>query len=118
MSAVSQLISDITDKLDSICPDAPKFVLGDFNHCEFKKSLRTYDQYVTGPTTQRNTILDLCYGSISGAYKSQPLPPFGASYHSSVYLLPVYKPAFRRLEQEERTVNVWSGQHLLPPGML
>lgn len=63
---------------------------------------------MTCPTTHKNTILDLCYGSVSGAYKSLPMPSFGASYHSSVYLMPVYKPSFRRQEQEERTVKIWS----------
>lgn len=53
-------------------------------------------------------MLDLCYGSVSGAYKSLPMPSFGDSYHGSVYLMAVYKPFFRRLEREERTVKIWS----------
>ncbi|KAK0141137.1 hypothetical protein N1851_021878 [Merluccius polli] len=76
--------------------------------CNLKKALGTYEQYVTCPTTHKNTILDLCYGSVSGAYKSLPMTSFGASYHSSVYLMPVYKRSFRCLEQEERTVKIWS----------
>lgn len=107
-TAAAQLIADVMHKLDSICPEAPKFFLGDFNHCNLKKSLRTYEQYVTCSTTQKNTMLDLCYSSVSGAYKSLPMPSFGASYHDSVYLMPVYKPVFRRLEREERTVKIWS----------
>lgn len=88
-SAVAQLISDVTHKLDSICPEAPKFALGDFNHCDLKKkTLKIYEQYVT---TTQNTILNLCYGSVSGAYKSLPVPSFGTSNHSSVYLMSVYK---------------------------
>ncbi len=31
--ATAQLIADLTRHLDAICPDAPKFILGDFNHC-------------------------------------------------------------------------------------
>lgn len=107
-SAAAQLIADVTLKLDSICPDAPKFILGDFNHCVLSKTLRHYEQYVKCPTTQKNTALDLCYGSVNGAYKAHLLPSFGASYHNSVYLTPVYKPSFRRMEREERTVKVWS----------
>lgn len=107
-SAAAQLISGITHKLDSICPEAPKFFLGDFNHCNLKKTLRTYEQYVTYSTAHKNTILDLCYGSVSGAHKSLPMPFYGASYHSSVYLMPVYKRSLRCLEQEERTVKIWS----------
>ena len=37
--------------LDSICPDAPKFILGDFHHCTLTKSLKTYEQYVSCATT-------------------------------------------------------------------
>lgn len=32
-TVASQLIADVTHKLDSICPESPKFILGDFNHC-------------------------------------------------------------------------------------
>ena len=98
-SAATQLIADVTHRLDLICPDAPKFVLGDFNHCTLKKTLRTYEQYVSCATTRRNTTLDLCYGSVSGAYKSSPMPSLVASYHNSVYLMPTYRAAFRRLER-------------------
>lgn len=88
-SAASQLIADVTHRLDTISPGSPKFILGDFNHCTLSKTLRTYEQYVTCPTTLRNTTLDLCYGSVTGAYKSLTLPSFGASYHSSVFLMSV-----------------------------
>ena len=83
-SAATQLIADVTHRLDTICPDAPKFVLGDFNHCLLDKTLRTYEQYVTCATTLRNSTIDLCYGSVSGAYTSLTLPPLGSSYHNSV----------------------------------
>ncbi|XP_053273985.1 hairy and enhancer of split-related protein helt-like [Pleuronectes platessa] len=73
-SAAAQLIADTTHKLDEICPDAPKFILGDFNKCD-----------------------------LGGAYRSIPMPALGASYHNSVYLMPVYKPSFMRLEHKERT---------------
>ena len=89
VSAAAQMIMDLTHRLDTICPDAPKYILGDFNHCELSKTLRTYEQYVTCATTQNNTKIDLCYGSVRGAYKSLPMPPFGASYHNSVYLMPI-----------------------------
>ena len=107
-SAASQLIAEVTHRLDAICPDAPKFVLGDFNHCVLDKTLRTYEQYVTCATTHRNSTIDLCYGSVSGAYTSLPRPPLGSSYHNSVLLMPLYTPSFRRLPCEEKTVKCWS----------
>ncbi len=102
------MIAEVTHKLDSICPESHKFILGDFNHSKLGKTLKTCDQYVTCPTTQKNTMLDLCYGSLRGACKSLPLPSFGASNHGSIRLMPVYKPSFRRLVQEERSVKSWS----------
>lgn len=35
---------------------------------------KTYDQYVTYPTTQGQTTLDLFYGTVSRAYRSLHLP--------------------------------------------
>ncbi len=93
-SAAAQLIADITHRLDLICPEALKFILGDFNCCTLSKTLRMYEQYVTCTTTQKNTVIDLCYGSVSGAYRSVLMPSLGTSYHNSIYPLPVYKPAF------------------------
>lgn len=80
-----RVIADVTHRLDSLSPDAPKFILGDFNNCDLTKTLKTYNQYVTCPTTQNNTKLDLCYGTIPAAYKAKPMPSFGASYHHSVF---------------------------------
>lgn len=76
-AAAAQLIVDVTHRLNSICPDAPKFILGDFNHCTLTKSLKTYEQYVSCATTIRNSTIDLCYGSVSSAYKSLPMPSLG-----------------------------------------
>ena len=47
-------ITDNIRKLDSISPDAPKFIPGDFNHCSLNKTLKTYHQYVTCPTHFNN----------------------------------------------------------------
>ena len=59
-------------------------------------------------TTQKNSTLDLCYGSVEGAYKSFPMPSLEASFHNSVYLTPVYTPTFRRLDSTEKYVKTWS----------
>lgn len=97
-SVAAQLIADVIQRLGDTCPEAPEFILGDFNHCVLDKTLRSYEQYVTCATTQKNTVTDLCYGSVNGAYRSMPMTSLGASYHNSVYLMLVYTPAFRRLD--------------------
>lgn len=107
-TAAAQLIADVMSRLDAVCPDAPTFVLGDLNHCKLNTVLRTHEQYVTCSTTQKSTIIDLCYGTVKGAYTSMPMPSLGASYHNGVYLMPVYKPSFRRVDRKETTVKSWS----------
>lgn len=99
---------DVTPRLDDICLEAPKFILRDFNCCVLDKTLRSYEQYATCTTTQKNTVIDLCCGSVDGAYRSVPMPSLGASYHNNMYLMPVYTPAYRRLDREEKTVKVWT----------
>ncbi len=86
VSATAQLIADVTHRLDTICLDAPKFILRYFNHCTLNKTLKIYEQYVSCITTQKNTTIELCYRSVSGPYKSLGIPSLGALYHNSVYL--------------------------------
>lgn len=40
-SAAAQLNTDVKHRLDSVCPEVPKFILGDFNHCNLNKTLRS-----------------------------------------------------------------------------
>ena len=106
----SRAIEHITDnihKLDSISPDAPKFILGDFNHCFLNKTLKTYHQYVTCPIRFDKTI-DSCFGTVPGAYTSLALPPLGSADHNSVLLAPVYKPVIQRVQRVVKTVKDWT----------
>lgn len=79
--------------------NSPKVILGDFNHCQLHKSLKTYEQYATSATTRKNSTIDLCCISVPGTFRSLPLPPFGAFYHNSVLPLLIYKPMYKLREQ-------------------
>lgn len=57
------LVFEMEQKLQSIAPEAPSFILGDFNHVPLRKVLSHYHQYVTC-LTRRSKTLDLCYGSV------------------------------------------------------
>ena len=94
-ASASSTIFDVVQKLQSISPDAPNFILGDFNHVSLKKTLTNFQQFVTCPT-RRDKTLDLCYGSVRDAYKSLPLPPLGSADHNCVHLLPKYKTVKKR----------------------
>ena len=87
---VAQNICDVTQKLDALSADSPKFILGDFNQCSFKQSLPTYHQYITCPTRMNRTI-HLCYGSVPNAYRSIAKPPIGDADHNTVHLVPIYR---------------------------
>lgn len=92
VTAACQLIKDVSNRLNALSPDAPKFILGDSNLCRINKTLRTYEQYVTCATTMRDSTIALCCGSVANAYRFIHMPFFGASYHSSVLLLPTDRP--------------------------
>ncbi|XP_049896894.1 solute carrier family 22 member 6 [Epinephelus moara] len=79
ISAATQLIAEATNRLDAISPDAPKFILGDFNQCQIHRTLKT----------------------------SLPMPLFGASYHSSVLLMPIYKPICKKQAHTVKTFVRW-----------
>ncbi len=99
-------IQKVTQKLQSLSPDAPCFVLGDFNHCNLK-SMNTFYQYVSCPTRLDKTI-DLCYGAVNGAYKSIALPPLGSSDHNIILLIPTYKPLLKRGKTATKEVEMWT----------
>lgn len=80
-------IERVIQKLQSLSPDAPCLLMGDFNDTKLQKSLNLH-QYVTCPT-RKNKTLDLGYGCIKGAYKASPMPPLGSSDHSTIHLIPV-----------------------------
>ncbi len=90
-------------------PDAPNFVMGDFNHCKMVKSLSGLYQYVTCFTHYKK-CLDLCYGSVKGVYTSFCRAPLGMSDHNVVYLVPLYISVLKKTKC--RLVPVWSEESI------
>jgi len=101
------MILHTVQKLQSLSPDAPNIILGDFNHCSLNKNLKGFYKYISCPTRQ-GKILDQCYGSITGAYKSIPLPPLGTADHNCVHLIPVYRTCLQRGKVLTKRVKLWS----------
>lgn len=98
MAEAVSTIAKLVHRFQSICPDAPHFILGDFNTCSLSQHL----------ATRHGKTLDLCYGTIKGAYKSFPLAPLGSSDHNCVLLAPVYQPALKRGKVEHKEVALWT----------
>ena len=86
--------------------------MGDFNHCKLKGTLSGFYQYISCPTRHSKT-LDLCYGSIKGAYKSVGGPPVGSSDHNVVHLFPTYKTVLQREQVVKRVEKVWTEESSL-----
>lgn len=91
--------------LQSLCPEAPNIILLDFNYCNLKKTLGTFYKYVNS-LTRFNKTLDLCYGSIKGAYTSVAGPALRSSDQNTVHLLPVYKTVLRREKVRKHPTKV------------
>lgn len=103
--ALNTLYNSISE-LNSIHPDGVTIVAGDFNQANMRKVLPNYHQHVDFATRGTNT-LDHVYTSIKGAFKALPRPHLGSSDHSSVLLIPTYKPVLTRSKPVVRQVKVW-----------
>ncbi len=90
----AETLLHVMHKLQSLSPDAPNIILGDFNNCTLSKTFRNFYQYLTCPT-RYNKTMDLCFGSVKGAYKSLLLPPQSTADHNCMYFIPVHRIALR-----------------------
>lgn len=90
----TDIISQVVQQYQLRSPDAPHFIMGDFNKCSLEGVLN-FQQYIDCPTHHQKT-LDLCYGSIPNAYRSFSRPPIGCADHNAVSLQPCYKPVLQR----------------------
>ena len=79
-------IASAVRDLQLISADAPCFVVGDFNHCDLRKALPSFRQFVTCPTREKNTT-DLCYGNVPCPFRQWASPiatPFILSLHTGL----------------------------------
>lgn len=97
------LLPNIRHRLDTISPEACKFILADFDHLSMDKSLK----YVTCATRIHKT-LDKCYGPVLGAYSSLGLPPLGLVDDNIILLAWAHMPVVKWVERKMRTVKTWT----------
>ena len=72
-----------------------------------QQTLPSYHQYVTCKTCNNHPI-DLCYGNISKAYRSSPLPSLGRSLYNMVHLLPAHRQRLKTGKPLSRQVKRWT----------
>ena len=107
----SEGVGRVIHRLSSLSPDAPCFVLGDFNECRLNRFLPQSKQYVTCLTYKDKTV-DLCYGNIPGAFTSRPLSGLGRSDHNIVHLVPTYRQKLKRSKPLTRSVKTWGKEDI------
>ncbi len=95
----------VVSKQQSVCPDVPVIVAGDFNHVNLKKILPKFNTNIFTPTRGK-TVLDQVYTNIRGAYKAIVSPHLGLSDHAS--LISSYRPLISRTKPVITTIKVWS----------
>ncbi len=86
----AKLTADFVHRQLRRTPEAPCFILGDFNHCILETVLPGFNQYVDC-NTRGKKILDKCYGNVKNAYSAKIKSPLGSSDHNAVHLIPTYK---------------------------
>lgn len=104
MKNAADHIYTVTQKWQFIFSNAHNIILGYFNHCNMKKTLNNFYQYVTCPI-RLNKALELCYGSIRGAYKSTARAPLGSSDHNTMHLLPLYRTVLKMEKVQKRDMK-------------
>lgn len=92
-------------------PDAAFIILGDFNHCNLRRTMPKLYQFVTFPTRGNNT-LDRCYNNIRKAYSAEPEPHLGKSDHLAILLKPAYIKRLKSKPVTVKTVNTWTDSAL------
>lgn len=82
----TQVVDRTVYQLQVVLPDAPNLIHGNFNHCKLGKNVCNFYQYVIC-ATQLLKCLDLCCGSVKGAYKSLHWFPLEHPDHNDVHCL-------------------------------
>ncbi|KAL8578621.1 hypothetical protein ACOMHN_007079 [Nucella lapillus] len=64
-------------------------------------------------TTREKKILDHCYTTIAGAYRSLTRAPLGRSDHATVFLVPVYRQRVKTIKPVKKQVRKWDEQSMM-----
>ena len=108
VSCISKMFNEIQVK----SPNAPLFILGDFNHVTLSRHFPHLKQYVDCKS-RNNKIIDLCYGQAKEYYKSCLSPPIGASDHNTIILRPSYIQLIKREKMEKIIVKDWTSESIV-----
>ena len=103
----SELLAAKVNHYASLSPDAPTFIMGDFNQCHLNGVLPTFEQYIDIPT-RNGATLDKCYGNIPKAYVGKPCHRLGKSDHQNIRLLPAYKQKLKRSRPVTKQRYAWT----------
>ncbi|XP_071959521.1 uncharacterized protein [Antedon mediterranea] len=103
----SETISSTVHRYETMAPDAPQIILGDFNKCTLKDVLPTYEQAIS-VETRGSATLDLCYCNVKNAYTSKICSKLGNSDHNNIHIMPKYKTKLKQSKPVVIQQQLWS----------
>ena len=106
----TRILEDCVAKFEAEYPDSVRIILGDFNKCNFHRSIPTYGQSVGFNTTERGNP-DKLYCNIKHAYQARKLPKLGESAHYMVHCLPKYRQVLKREKCEKLKIRQWDAEN-------
>ena len=105
----TRLLENCVTKFETEYPNSVRIILGDFNKCNFHRSIPTYGQSVGFNTTDRGNP-DKLYCNIKHAYKAKKMPKLGESAHYMVHCLPTYVQVLKREKCEKLKIRQWDAE--------
>ena len=108
---VAETLVNCVHFMDENCPNGIKLLLGDFNDCDIKRLIPSYQQCVKC-STREDKMLDLVFCNIKDAYRVIKRPPLGNSDHNMLYCLPTYKQKFKSQSCRKIQVKQWSDENV------
>ena len=106
----SRILEDCVTKFETEYPNSVRIILGDFNKCNFHRSIPTYGQAVGFNTTDRSNP-DKLYCNIKNAYQAKKMPKLGESAHFMVHCLPKYVQVLKREKSEKIKIRQWDAEN-------
>ncbi|MEL7522523.1 MAG: hypothetical protein AAGJ80_13075, partial [Cyanobacteria bacterium J06553_1] len=97
-------------KFETEYPNSVRIILGDFNKCNFHRSIPTYDQVVGFNTTDGGNP-DKMYCNIKNGYRAKKMPKLGKSIHCMVHCLPAYVQVLKREKCEKLKIRQWDAEN-------
>lgn len=110
--AAAEILENLVTKYENECPEGVQIILGDFNHCNFKEKVPTYEQTVNC-NTRGDAILDKMYCNVKSSYRVLKRPCLGNGDHNMLFCIPIYKQVLKREKCKQIEVRKWDEENTM-----